>query len=370
MSGLALAALGVWFAIGLAYRWLAMRSLSLLCRAGEGPADAVPPGGALVALRPLHGAPPAFDGCLESLLCAAAPAGVRVVLGAESAEDPAAEAAARVLGRFPGVRAELRVAPGPPGSNRKVANLVRMAQGVDADLLLLTDADVRVPADYVAQVTRPFKDSDVGLVTGPYRSVPGRSVASRIDALATNTHFVPSTCVAARLEGVHFGLGASIAVRADALAKAGGFETLLDLASDDYWLARRVEAAGYRAAWTPHLVDHVLADEGWRRVLRRHLRWARAVRSSRPLGYFGQIAVLGAFPALLLAAAGGLGWLAPLVWWGAHAVLAWPHRTLLGLRAGDLAWLPVVDGVVVLCWAGGLFGAPEPPEHAPERRVA
>jgi ceramide glucosyltransferase len=360
-------ALTAWLGVGLAYRWLAMHCFSRLCHLGESPPDSAPPEGALAALRPLHGAPASFASCLESLLRAAGAARLRVVLGAESGADPAAEAAARWIQRYPGVRAELRIGPGPRGSNRKVANLVQMAQGLDADLLLLSDADVRVPPDYVAHVTGPFKDTDVGLVTGPYRSVPGRSVASRVDALVTNTHFVPSTCVAARFEGVHFGLGASIAVRADALAEAGGFEALLELASDDYWLARRVEAAGFRLAWCPRLVDHVLEDDGWRRALRRHLRWARAVRSSRPLGYLGQVAVLGTLPALLLAASGPLGWLAPLVWWGAQAALAWPRRRLLGLRAGDLALLPLADAVAALCWAGGLVGAPEPPEHSGAR---
>jgi len=79
---------------------------------------------------------------------------------------------------------------------------------------------------------------------------------------------------------------------------------------------------------------------------------------------------IATFPALLLAAAGGLGWLAPVVWWGTHALFAWPHRTLLGLRSGDLALLPLVDAVAVLCWAGGLRGAPEPPGQAGERRAA
>jgi hypothetical protein len=93
---------------------------------------------------------------------------------------------------------------------------------VEADLLLLSDADVRVPLDYVARATRPFKDGEVGLVTGPYRSVPAGSLASRLDALVTNTHFMPSVCVSARFEGVQFGLGASIAVRAEARARACG----------------------------------------------------------------------------------------------------------------------------------------------------
>ena len=239
-----------------------------------------------------------------------------------------------------------------------------MAEGLDADLLLLSDADVRLPPDYVARVTRPFKEPEVGLVTGPYRSVPGRSLASRLDALVTNTHFLPSTCVAARFEGVHFGLGASIAVRGEALARAGGFAALLDLAADDYWLARRIEDAGFTLAWTPLMVEHVLEDDGWRRVLRRQLRWARVVRSSRPLGYFGSSPSSARVPALLLAAAGGIGWLAPFAWWGAQAALAWRRRALLGLAAGDLALLPAVDLLAALCWAGGLVGSPEPPEHA------
>lgn len=363
MSALWVGALLAWLAVALGYRGFAMRSLSRLCDPGSRTPDAAPPEGVLVALRPLRGAPGAFEPCLESLLRAAAAAGARVVLGAESEADPAAGAAARVLARWPAARAELRVAPGPAGSNRKVANLVQMSEGLDADLLLLTDADVRVPPDYVAQVTRSFKDGDVGLVTGPYRSVAGRSLASRVDALVTNGGFVPSACAAIRIEGLHFALGASIALRAEALAKAGGFEALLDVASDDYALARRVEQAGFRLAWNPALVDHVLEDEGWRRVLRRQLRWARVTRSSRPLGYAGQLAVQGALPALLLAAGTAAGWLAPIVWWGVQAALLWPRRRLLGVRAADLALLPAADALATLCWAGGLAGAARPPER-------
>ena len=235
-------ALAVWLAVALVYRWFALRSLTLLCDGSRAPAEAVPPGGEVVALRPLHGAPAGFETCQESLLRAADRAGVRVVLGVEDPGDPAAAAAERVLARHPDVRGELRVAPGPAGANRKVANLIQLSRGVDAELLLLTDADVRVPPDYVARMTLAFKDGEVGLVTGPYRSVPARTIASRLDALVTNTQFVPSTCVAARLEGVHFALGASIAVRSEALAQGGGFAALLPLAADDYGLAAQFKS--------------------------------------------------------------------------------------------------------------------------------
>ena len=357
----------VWLVAGAVYRFVALRSLVQLCDPGAAPPDPVPPDGEVVVLRPLHGAPSGFASCLESLLRAAALARTRVVLGVEGAGGSGGGRRGAPARRgFRRSRAELRVAPGPPGSNRKVANLIQMAAGLEAELLLLSDADVRVPLDYVSRATQAFKDSEVGFVTGPYRSVPGASLASRLDALVTNTHFLPSTCVAARFEGVHFGLGASIAVRGEALARAGGFEALLPLAADDYGLARNVEAAGYRLAWTPMMVEHVLEDDGWRRSLRRHLRWARAVRSSRPLGYFGQLAVLGALPALLLAglwlAQGGPGWLVPLGWWGAQLAHVWRCRAPLGLRAGDLALLPAADLLAMLVWAGGFLGSPEPPE--------
>jgi ceramide glucosyltransferase len=184
----------------------------------------------------------------------------------------------------------------------------------------------------------------------------------------TNTHFLPSTCVAARFEGLHFALGASIAVRGEALARAGGFEALLPLAADDYGLAHGVEASGYRLAWSPLVVEHVLEDEGWRRALRRHTRWARAVRGSRPVGYAGQLVILGPLPVLLLAAAsfatgGPAWWLVPLGWWGVQLAHLWRRRALLGLRAADLPLLPAADLLAVAIWARGLVGSPAPPEE-------
>jgi ceramide glucosyltransferase len=367
------AALAVWAALAFAYRAVALRSLARQCdpRAGSGaplppePVAGEAPAGAVLALRPLRGAGAATGSCLESLCQAAATAGVEVALGVEDAADPAVPLARAALARHPDLRAELRVGRGPEGANRKVANLVQLAAGRKADLWLLTDGDVRVPLDYVARMAAAFDAPAVGFATGPYRSVAGRGAASRVDALLTNTHFLPSVCVAARFEGVHFGLGASIAVRGAALERAGGFEALLALPADDYGLAQRVEAAGFELAWVPVVVEHLLEDEGWRAVLDRQLRWARAVRSSRPRGYAGQLAVHGAPPVLGLAVlallTGGPGWLVAPAWWAVQLAQLWRRRAVLGLRASDLPWLPLVDVLAVLVWAGGLVGKPEPP---------
>lgn len=362
MSAL-VAALVLWAAVAFAYRLVALRSLAQQCAPGPSPRSV--PAGALVVARPLRGAGAGGASCLESLLSAAEAAGVEVALGVEDPGDPALALARAARARHPRLRCEIRVARGPAGRNRKVANLVQLTAGRKADLWVLTDGDVRVPRDYVARMAAAFEAPEIGFATGPYRSTAAPGLASRLDALLTNTHYLPSVCLAARFEGVHFGLGASLAVRGDALERAGGFEALLDLAADDYGLAQRVEAAGFGLAWVPVVVDHVLEDEGWRGALHRQLRWARGVRSVRPFGYAGQLAVHGAPPVLLLTglalAAGAPGWLLPLGWWGVQLAQLWGRRAILGLSVLDLPWLPLVDVLAVAVWAGGLVGQPEPP---------
>ena len=63
-----------------------------------------------------------------------------------------------------------------------MANLIQMAAGLEAELLLLSDADVRVPLDYVSRATQAFKDSDVGLRDG---ALPERAGARASRAAST-----------------------------------------------------------------------------------------------------------------------------------------------------------------------------------------
>ena len=362
----ALALLGVWLVAALVYRSLALRAVGSLCSAPSAPAVSTPVEHPLnvVAIRPLHGTGSWLEPCLESLWREAAETMTPLVLGWVDSDDPASAVVARVQARssWP---AMLRVGPGPAGGNPKVANMIQMTSGVEADVLLQSDADVLVSPGYVAAMTAPFADPSVGLTTCPYRSVPGPGVASRLDALITNTHFLPSACLAVQLEGLHFGLGATIAVRASTLARAGGLDALLETPADDYMLARNVEAAGARLAWVSMMVEHAVADTSWRAVLRRHLRWARVMRHVRFWGYLGQCLTHGSVPVLLVAAylmvTHRPGWMMlPVAWWTLQAVVLWRRRESLGLRLYDLPLLPLADLGAFVVFLGGIVGQAEP----------
>jgi ceramide glucosyltransferase len=363
---LGVVALVIWLVAAGVYRWLALRSVGTRLESSASGAQGVPPSGEVVLLRPLRDAGEWLESCLESLWNAAKLSHSRVVLGLTDPQDPALRVVRQAMAKAERPPTQLRIDPGPAGLNRKMANLIQMTEGLQADILLFSDADVRLPDDYVDHAVAPFKQAEVGLVTFPYRSVPGVGLASRIEALITNTHFLPSVAMALEVEGLHFALGASIGVRREALERAGGLEALLGVCGDDYEMARNIEGAGYRLELIPLVLEHLLEGAGWRDAASRQLRWARVVRGERPLGYLGQIVTHGSVPALALGAlaasagAGAAGWLLPVAWWGAQAAGLWRRRRILALGSSDLLLLPVVDAVAFLIWAGGFFGRPRP----------
>jgi ceramide glucosyltransferase len=361
-----IALLALWLAAAGVYRWLALRAVGARLKPRTGQAEAVPPAGEVVLLRPLRGVGPWLESCLESLWTAATLSHTPVVLGLADPGDPARKIVQEALAAAERPPTQLRIAPGPSGLNRKMANLIQMSEGLEAEILLFSDADVRLPDDYVDRAVAPFKETEVGLVTFPYRSVPDSSLASRTEALITNTHFLPSVAMALELEGLHFALGASIGVRREALERAGGLEALLEVCGDDYEMARNIERAGYRLELVPLMLEHHLEGASWRTAASRQLRWARVVRDERLRGYLGQGVTHGTVPALALGAvaafsgAGAAGWLLPLAWWGAQATGLWRRRGILALRGTDLLLLPLVDLAAFLVWVGGCFGRPRP----------
>ncbi len=343
-----------WACVSFAYRAAGLLALGRHVRASRTPAD--PPADLSVALlRPLCGAPSYLDRCLASLWRAAERGDALVYLAIEDPADPAHEHLSSA------VRTEVHTGETAPGENRKIANLIQLKAEDAADVLVLSDADIEVPEDYVARAAGPFVDPEVGLATAPYRSVPADSFASRFEALLTNLHFLPSTCFAVAVEGPHFGLGSTLAVRREALAEIGGLSAIADESADDLSLAHRIEEKGWKLAWLPLLVDHVLADVGARAGLARHLRCYRITQNERPGGFLGLMWVThGWLGALLAGGLGGMAWL-PIAWWGGLTLFQWRRRAEIGMRATDLALAPLIDATGFALQVAAHWGRPTPP---------
>jgi ceramide glucosyltransferase len=224
----------------------------------------------------------------------------QIVFAAAAEDDPAVPVIRRLMGEFPAVDIDLVIDGTIHGPNYKVCNLMHAYPRAKHDILIVCDSDIRVGSDYLREVASLFRDDSVGLVTSLYRSPRVRNIPTALEAMGFTTEMIPNVLVALSLEGLTFALGASMAVRREALEKIGGFSALVEYLADDYQLGNMVYQAGYRLDLSAYFVESVMKRESLRGILSRQLRWARTMRASRPLGYFAS-GITQPAPAMLLA---------------------------------------------------------------------
>lgn len=293
-----------------------------------------------------------------------------LLFGVSSANDPAAAAVEALRREFPGVSIGLIVCPERLGTNGKVSTLAQMAGQARYEYLLINDSDITVSARYLERVmgcfgaTRPEKEQRaVGLVTTLYRGQARGTLASRFEALGIATDFMPGVLLSKLVEsGLHFGLGATLAVNREALRKAGGLLAVVDHLADDYELGARVDRAGYRVVLSTEVVETAVPAYGWGEFFDHQLRWMRTVRAARPAGYTGLVVAHGLSWALLNLVASGLSpvslWLLGLSFFLRLAQAMAVGAEVLGDRQvlATLWLLPVRDLVAMGLWVAGFAG--------------
>src|SRR5579872_3918316 len=173
---------------------------------------------------------------------------VEYIFGVTSYEDRAIDVPVSLRAPYQFANMTVVVGEEPGSSNRKIAKLIRMAERASdkTDIFVLSDADISVDPDHLKRVVAELTENPkTGLVTCIYRGRAYDSFASRMEALFINTDFAPQVILAEALEPMHYALGATIAVRREALEAMGGFRALKDLLADDFHLGAKVSQAGY-----------------------------------------------------------------------------------------------------------------------------
>jgi ceramide glucosyltransferase len=330
-----------------------------------------------------------------------------LLFGVNSLDDPAADAVNALKAEFPERAIRLVECPERLGTNGKVSTLVQLARHAQFEILLINDSDITVGPQYLERVVAcfapaypsgaeapskstgpdvraeartlhdaaqsgtaqavPFQNDDarkeVGLVTALYRGRAHGTIASRLEALGIATDFIPGVLLSKWIEGgLHYGLGSTLAVRREALEKAGGLMGLVDQLADDYEMGARVERAGYRVALSTEAVETSVPAYGWRGFFDHQLRWLRTVRDARPGGYVGLVFTHGLVWALVNVLASGLSpvslWLLGLSFFLRLAQAMTVGAEVLGDREvlANLWILPLRDVVAMGLWVAGFAG--------------
>ena len=270
-------------AIGL-WQWLAAVNFPLHRRINP---SANPP--AITLLKPLKGCDDTTRASLQSWLKQAYAGDAQVLFGVADINDPVCGVVRDLLRQFPRADARLVVCAQTVGMNAKVSTLIQLERLAKHGLILVSDADVRVPPDFLDQIVTHMEDPAVGLVNCFYRMANPLNAAMHWENIAVNADFWSQVLQSNTLKAPDFALGAVMLTRRSALADIGGFTALADCLADDYQLGRRLAEKGHRIALGSVVVECWDKPMNWQDVWKHQLRWARTIRVCQPLPYFMSI---------------------------------------------------------------------------------
>jgi ceramide glucosyltransferase len=316
----------------------------------------------VTVLKPLCGAEPGLHEHLRSF-CQQNYPEFQLVFGVRDAGDPACAVVKRLAAEFPSVPIELVINPQLHGSNLKISNLINMLPYARHDILAMADSDAFVGADYLATVTAPLLDADIGLVTCIYRGTPTDGIWSRLGAMYINEWYVPSVLLAWLFGHDGYVSGQTVCLRRDTLEAIGGLRVLANHLADDHRLGEVVRGLGLRIVLSPYVVDGEHHEPNFDLLTRHELRWMRTIRVLRPRS-FRLIFLTFSLPLAIfgIIAAGAESSLSMTAWvlFGitvlARLVVHFVHR-LRDDRApvSDLWLLPARDLLICWVWCRSFF---------------
>jgi ceramide glucosyltransferase len=237
-------------------------------------------------LKPVHGNEARLKENIESFFRQEYPE-YEVLFAADEPDDDALPVIREICARYPHIPSRILVTGQPPWPNAPNYCFHRLTEAAAHDILVTSDSDVEVEPDYLRTVVAPLLDAQVGAVTCLFRGKSAGGLWSAVDAIGMSVEFTAGVLMANLLEGMKFGLGPTIALRKDSIARIGGYAACREYLSNDFVVCNFIHKAGFRVVLSSHVVDHVAPSMTFHQMWERQLRWAMGSRYSRPKGHIG-----------------------------------------------------------------------------------
>ncbi len=242
------------------------------------------PAAPISILKPLSGKDPELYENLQSF-CSQNYPEYEVLLGVTDPNDAALDAAEKLQLRS---AVKIVVNERSLGTNRKVSNLNGLTEAARYPLLAVSDSDMKVDGSYLKHIAGEYLSGEnTGLVTSFYKISNPVSAGAAFESLTIALDLIPSVLVARRLEGITFGLGASMLFSREALNAIGGFEAIADYLADDYQIGNRLWQKGYKIILSRYVLEDRAGAMSIAGHLKHQIRWARTYRVCRPKGFMG-----------------------------------------------------------------------------------
>jgi len=195
--------------------------------------------------------------------------------------DPVIPLVRRLMASHPDVPSRLIIGDEPVSANPKLNNCMRGWKAARHDWIVLADANIHLPADYIQRLLASWRP-DTGVVSSTPVGVMPEGFWAEVECAFLNTLQARWQYVGECL-GLGFAQGKTLLMRRSILDQAGGLAALGAEPAKDAAATKLVGHLGLKV----HLVDmpfaHPLGRRTAQEVLARQLRWARLRRATFPL---------------------------------------------------------------------------------------
>lgn len=240
-------------------------------------------------LKPLHGDEAGLRSNLEMLCRLDYPGELEIICGVQDAGDPAIAQVRQLQRDYPAARISLVVDPSEHGSNRKISNVINIAEAASHDILVLSDSDIGIDRDYLTRIVAELAKPEIGLVTCLYRGHPHPGIWPRLASMAIDYNFLPSVIFGMKIGLAKPCFGSTMALRQSTLVKIGGFKAFANQLADDNAIGEAVRQIGLKVAVPPMVVTHACAESRLRDLITHEIRWSRTIRLIAGAGFAGSI---------------------------------------------------------------------------------
>jgi len=286
----------------------------LIASNGSIPLSTLPP--TVSIIKPLKGIEENLEICLESFFHIQYNQLYEILFTISSISDPAYNIARKLIYRYPHIDARIIIdkldyntdeennldsqitilSPAiaavdrfPSYANPKVSNCSKGVYSAKYTWILLSDSNVRVPYDYLTNLTKYIKP-DVGLISSSIVGIHSqpitflnksgassyRSFGHQIELFMLNIHI--NRCVAiCHALNIPVVSGKVIFVRKELMDNYSdrGFNTLLDYMAEDFMSGYFIRQQNYKIVLTKTFVEQHVSQLTIQQCWDRHLRWGR-----------------------------------------------------------------------------------------------
>jgi ceramide glucosyltransferase len=203
------------------------------------------------------------------------PGPLEVIFASEQADDPGIQVARQLAAQYPRMHTRFVVARSDFGLNPKVCTMQGGLQAALHELVLQSDANVRLHPDHLCGLVREMIAEQASLIGSLVIGAGEQSIGATLENLQLTTFTAPGVCAAEELGGVSCVLGKTMLFRRAELDAMGGLARVKDVLAEDFALCTLYARHKKRVVLSKAAVANINEHTSLQRFLGRHSRWLK-----------------------------------------------------------------------------------------------